>query len=242
MMTPAATPSAGRAWSRLKSALFARGLRRAQRAVVRFDRRVVGDALGRIGASEATEIPSWTTERELHALFALAAACPPGARALEIGSYLGASTCYLAAGLRTRAGHLYCVDTLDNETMPEGPRDTLALFDTNTHGFAHMITRVRKRSELLSADDVETPLDLVFIDGDHAYDAVRADFERVSEWLAPDGVVAFHDVGAAEHPGVSSVVGEAIASGRWAPAGVAESLVWLRRPYHARVVSESKHG
>jgi predicted O-methyltransferase YrrM len=237
-----ATVPTPRLWPRLKGALLARGLRRVQHTAARVERNVVRTALERIGASGAAGIPSWTSERELHALYTLAAACPRGARALEIGSYLGASTCYIAAGLSSRSGHLFCVDTWDNETMPEGPRETLPLFDAHTSGFANMITRVRKRSDLLVSGDVETPLNLVFIDGDHSYDAVRADFARVSAWLAADGIIAFHDVGAADHPGVSAVVGEAIAGGQWVPAGITESLVWIRRPYHARVEPESRLG
>ena len=37
------------------------------------------------------------------------------------------------------------------------------------------------------------PIDFLFIDGDHAYDAVRRDWEDWHGFIAPDGVVAFHD-------------------------------------------------
>lgn len=36
--------------------------------------------------------------------------------------------------------------------------------------------------------------DLVFIDGDHRYDGVRGDYERYRAFLAPGGVIAFHDI------------------------------------------------
>ncbi|MGH9467964.1 MAG: class I SAM-dependent methyltransferase, partial [Terriglobales bacterium] len=42
------------------------------------------------------------------------------------------------------------------------------------------------------------PLDLVFIDGDHSYAGVKADYEMYSPMVRAGGVVAFHDI--VEHP------------------------------------------
>jgi predicted O-methyltransferase YrrM len=36
-------------------------------------------------------------------------------------------------------------------------------------------------------------IDFLFIDGDHAYEAVKADYEQWSPHVAPDGIMAFHD-------------------------------------------------
>jgi predicted O-methyltransferase YrrM len=37
-------------------------------------------------------------------------------------------------------------------------------------------------------------LDLLFIDGDHSYDGVKKDFEMYSTFMAPEGIIAFHDI------------------------------------------------
>jgi predicted O-methyltransferase YrrM len=37
------------------------------------------------------------------------------------------------------------------------------------------------------------PIDYLFVDGDHSYDAVRRDFEEWGEHVVPDGTIAFHD-------------------------------------------------
>lgn len=37
-------------------------------------------------------------------------------------------------------------------------------------------------------------IDLLFIDGDHSYSGVRADFEMYSPLVRPGGVIAFHDI------------------------------------------------
>lgn len=38
------------------------------------------------------------------------------------------------------------------------------------------------------------PIDLLFIDGDHSYEAVKRDFELYSPLVRPGGLVGFHDV------------------------------------------------
>jgi cephalosporin hydroxylase len=38
------------------------------------------------------------------------------------------------------------------------------------------------------------PYDFAFIDGDHTYEAVKADFENYRTMMAPGGVMAFHDI------------------------------------------------
>src|SRR5262252_8804495 len=89
-------------------------------------------ALRSAGVPAASRIFSFTQPPELEVLFQLANRCPMGAKALEIGSHLGASSCYLAAGLKPREGVLFCVDTWNNETMPDGIKDTFAEFSANT--------------------------------------------------------------------------------------------------------------
>ncbi|MBY0546256.1 MAG: class I SAM-dependent methyltransferase, partial [Candidatus Obscuribacterales bacterium] len=37
-------------------------------------------------------------------------------------------------------------------------------------------------------------LDLLFIDGDHGYDGVKADFEAYRQFLREGAIVAFHDI------------------------------------------------
>jgi len=38
------------------------------------------------------------------------------------------------------------------------------------------------------------PLDVLFIDGDHAYDGVRCDYELYEPLVRPGGMIAFHDI------------------------------------------------
>lgn len=61
--------------------------------------------------------------------------------------------------------------------------------------------------EAASLDEV----DVLFIDGDHTYDGVEADFELWSPLVRPGGIVAFHDTvenGTRNEPGVRRLVSE----------------------------------
>jgi len=185
--------------------------------------------LNNAGIPKVDEIFTYTNVRELRVLYNLASNnCTQGASALEIGSHLGASSCYIAAGLKEVNGHLFCVDTWCNQTMPEGELDTFPEFQKNTSGLKQHITIIRKRSEEIDYSDIKAPLNLVFIDGDHSYAAVKTDFECVQKWLAEDGIIAFHDFSNIDYEGVTRVVGEALASGKWMIAGQVDSLVWIK--------------
>lgn len=167
----------------------------------------------------AFEVPTHMTERELVQLHWLAA----GRRtALEIGSYLGASTRFLASALPP--GGLTCVDTWQNETVPEGRRDTWAEFAHNTRGLD--VRTIRARSDQVDPVDVGR-VDLLFLDGDHSYEVVSGEVARFGSLLAVGGLLVFHD--AVEFEGVARTIGETLATGKWKLRGALDNLCWLER-------------
>ena len=95
--------------------------------------------------------------------------------ACEIGSYLGASTCFLAAAASSKQGKVHCVDTWDNRAMDvEPPRDTYAEFLNHTKAFERHIALHRGEASVV-AHEVPSGLDLLFIDGDHSYEMVKSE-------------------------------------------------------------------
>ncbi|HEV8128311.1 MAG TPA: class I SAM-dependent methyltransferase [Candidatus Eisenbacteria bacterium] len=66
-------------------------------------------------------------------------------------------------------------------------------------GDSHAPATARRVSELLC----NQPVDLLFIDGDHTYEGVKADFEMYSPLVRPGGLIAFHDI----VPGPTEAVG-----------------------------------
>lgn len=131
---------------------------------------------------------------------------------LEIGSYLGRSTLFLAAGV-VEAGATTVLYSLDHhhgseEMQPGWPDHDPSLVD-EVSGKMDSLPRWRRRIEDCRADDVvigvlgrsdliaanwTTPLSFVFIDGGHGVDVEWADYHGWSEKLAPGGLLAIHDV------------------------------------------------
>ena len=69
---------------------------------------------------------------------------------------------------------------------------------------------------------------MLWIDGDHRYDAVRRDLECWAPHLAPGAVVALHDAAKPEL-GPARLVEEEVAAGRFERVGGVEQTVVLRR-------------
>lgn len=154
----------------------------------------------------AFSINSHLTTRERVTLFDLS---KKSKFILEIGSYIGASTCCFGAALKkSSCGRVFCIDTWNNDAMTEGNRDTWQEFQNNTASFKDQIVPVRGFSTAV-VDEVAAyvkTLDLLFIDGDHSYEGVKADWKAYKHFLRPGSIVVFHDSGWAE--GVKRVIEE----------------------------------
>ncbi len=170
-------------------------------------------------ATAIATVPGWLHDLEGFALMTLATHDPREGAVVEVGSFKGRSTCWLAAGLRHRAAlHprakpavVYAIDhfTGSPEHQPGGTHPDA---DIITHGstlpaFRASIARLGLGEfvEPIVAPSLQAapawnkgPIRLLFIDGDHSYDASRADFEAWKPHLAPGSLVGFHDVNAWE--------------------------------------------
>lgn len=132
---------------------------------------------------------------------------------VEIGSYIGASACCFGAALKAHGnGKLICIDTWNNDAMTEGCKDTWREFQNNTNEYKDLIRPVRGFSTdvLEAVRTITQKIDLLFIDGDHSYSAVKADWDTYKAFLVPGSIVVFHDYGWAA--GVQQVVHEDVMS------------------------------
>lgn len=143
----------------------------------------------------AAAIEGWLTDAEGELLFRLAAACPPGQAVVEIGSWKGKSTVWLASGVRPSAGTLvFAIDP--HEQSLEDPRAT-TLDDLKQNlsqsGVTHLVVPI-----VATAHDAASTFDkrpgVIFIDGSHLEEAVRIDLDDWFPKLAGGGVLALHDV------------------------------------------------
>ena len=132
-------------------------------------------------AEGAQPVSTSLTVNEAAALADLAT----GRDVLEVGSAFGFSACVMAlAGAR----HVTAVDPHTWLNSYEAMVSNLIFA-----GADELVTIVRAASP--GALDGLGPFGLVFIDGDHAAEAVTADVEAARKVLASGGVLACHDLG-----------------------------------------------
>jgi predicted O-methyltransferase YrrM len=128
-------------------------------------------------------------------LFKQALDLPPGAVILEIGSFRGRSTACLALGCVGSDKLVYAVDTFNGNDVDFSERDFFATFKSNldTLGlFKHVRPVISTSSD--AAESWTVPIDMLFIDGSHAFDDVVGDFQGFYPHVKEGGLVAFHDV------------------------------------------------
>jgi predicted O-methyltransferase YrrM len=154
-----------------------------------------------------SRIPTHMTIEELEFLYKSARDLASGSVIVEIGSYLGASASFLAAGGWTRVSKLYCVDTWENDAMSEGPKKTFDAFLQNTSVFKEVIIPLKGKSvEVINL--LDGPIDLLLIDADHSYAAVMTDLKTYLPKVKAGGLLILHDWGWAD--GVRRAVRETI--------------------------------
>lgn len=132
-------------------------------------------------------------------------ACPE--LILEVGS--GGSSMCLLQGIRdNKCGHLHTVD--DENWGP--PDDYTPIADARYGEDGKPLTRCHatflRQLEHLKFNDICTfyheksqelgprwnqPIDMLVVDGDHAREAVEADWNNFAKWLVPGGFAFFHD-------------------------------------------------
>lgn len=128
---------------------------------------------------------------------------------LEIGSYCGRSTLYLAAAAREHDAIVFSVDHHrgSEEHQPgeeyhdpsltdaDGRVDTLSTFRQTIEqaGVSGLVVGIVAPSRV-AAKAWATPVAMVFIDGGHSSEAAMTDYRAWTPHLIEDGLLAIHDV------------------------------------------------
>jgi predicted O-methyltransferase YrrM len=153
-------------------------------------------------ARGVASVEGWLSEAEGRTLFEAACQTQNRGAIVEIGSWKGRSTIWLAAGAHVaRANPILAIDP--HHGSPEHrSADTLRDFQTNVArmGLSNMVVPIVKSSEQAAAD-VDGPVELLFIDGDHRSESVAHDAELWLPRLIIGGTVMFHDVATAAWEG-----------------------------------------
>lgn len=131
-----------------------------------------------------------------HLLYAIVRCLAPEV-IVEVGSARGKSTCSMALACKhNHRGKVYAIDPHvpnawtehdtggDNEAFLRG-----RLRDYGLNAYCEVI----KSTSRAVAQSWSQPIGFLFIDGDHSYEGVKADYEGFAPWLRDDALVFFHD-------------------------------------------------
>ena len=203
----------------------------------------------------AREVKGFLAEAEGQRLFELAQEVAVHAPCLEIGSYCGKSTLYLAEGCRLAGAHpLICVDHhRGSEEQQPGERyfdpdlydrdveqvDTLPCFRRTLAraGLEQWVIPVVGHSVQFGRYWQGQPLSLVFIDGGHSEADAFGDYFTWGPRVMAGGYLCIHDIFSDPAEGGQApyhVLERARASGQWSPVEQVETLGILRRMDYER--------
>lgn len=129
-----------------------------------------------------------TTESEREVLVSF---LPGAKRIVEIGVFEGFTTRLLAERADPGAV-IYGVDPFFSGRLGISWGERIARSYNREHLTSGKVRFVAKLSTEV-ADDVPSPVDLVFIDGDHSLDGIKADWDYWTNQLARGGIIALHD-------------------------------------------------
>jgi predicted O-methyltransferase YrrM len=181
------------------------------------------------------DVEGWLTQDQARMLFDAAAACPPGGRIVEIGSFRGRSTIVLAAGapvgvevvaIDPHAGTDRGPDEIDG--FGDEASEDHVRFEINltAAGVRDRVTHIREFSDR-AHQHVDGGIDVLFIDGAHRYAPARADIRDWGARVTAGGTMLIHD--AFSSVGVTrAILRELVPSDRFRYVGRSRSLAHYR--------------
>jgi predicted O-methyltransferase YrrM len=148
------------------------------------------------------DVDGWLGPEEGRLLYRLAYAADPAGAIVEIGSWQGRSTIWLAAGARAGGGAaVYAIDPHVGTSLREDGQSTEQLLRENLAraGVSDAVEVVVDTSEG-AVQRWSQPISLLWIDGDHRLEGVSRDLELWEPHLRSDATVALHDTFVLEGP------------------------------------------
>lgn len=197
---------------------------------------------------DLTTVKGFLADDEAQALYNYASIAAPMGPILEVGSYCGKSTLFLAAAAQQSAGVVFAVDHhrgSEEHQVGEAYHDE-TLFDESLQQF-DTFNAFRANIQQAQLDDIvvpivspsviaakfwSTPLALVFIDGGHSFEAAENDYKSWAPLVKKGGYLLIHDLFPNPDEGGQApitIYRKAIASGLFEAEQTVNTLGILRR-------------
>jgi predicted O-methyltransferase YrrM len=149
----------------------------------------------------ARDVEGWLTAAQARRLWERASEVPPDGRVVEIGSFRGRSTIILALAVPDGAEVVAIDPHAGTDRGPQqwvtsedlGERDRRAFAgNLERAGVSDRVRYVRRRSQE-ALDEVQGPIDVLYVDGAHRYRRVRGDLAGWGGLVRSGGSLLIHD-------------------------------------------------
>jgi predicted O-methyltransferase YrrM len=186
--------------------------------------------------ASVTDVDGWMTDDQARRLWDRASALPAGSTVVEIGSFRGRSAIVLAKAALPEVEVVAIDPHAGNDAGPQeisrpaeaGQADhDVFVANLEAAGVRDRIRYVRAFSQE-ALDQVDTEVELLYIDGAHRYAPARDDIRRWGARVADGGTLLIHD--SFSSIGVTfAILTSLLLSGRYRYAGRAQSMAEYRR-------------
>lgn len=197
---------------------------------------------------DITQVKGFLADDEAQALYQHALSSSQHGPVLEVGSYCGKSTLYLAQAAKQNSSVVFAVDHhrgSEEHQLGEEYHDA-DLYDSST-GLMDSFKEFRKNMRACDVEDTvvpivapskiaakqwHTPLAMVFIDGGHSFEAAETDYRSWASHIKIGGILAIHDLFPNPEEGGQApitIYRLALASGLFEEVEVVNTLGILRR-------------
>ena len=173
--------------------------------------------VGHVNIERALAVDGWLMESEASYLAEVAS---NSLVAIEVGSWLGRSTCAIAANIQ---GYVWAIDTWKGSAehvpmLADKPSDWLyERFLANVRGLPIVPLMLPSVDAAVLFRRTGTKADLIFIDANHTYESVKADIEAWMPLLVDGGILCGHDFDPVYWPGIVQAVNEYVPKFRVVP-------------------------
>lgn len=180
----------------------------------------------------AMSIEGQISREEARVLYNLAEKVQQKNVIVEIESYQGRSTVILALGSKLGGkNRVYSIDPhLDFHDIRGAfftSKDMSALYSNLTKSsVGDTVGVITLKSQKAAGAWEERNIGLLWIDGDHRYTSVRADFEAWSVFVVKGGIIAFHDI---DLPDINLLINELVKSKQLEQIGEIGAMSWFKK-------------
>ena len=186
-------------------------------------------------SARVAEVQGWMSPGQASTLYDAARRCPAGGTIVEIGSFQGRSTIVLASAASPDVAVVAIDPHAGNDRGPQeidgyadAAADDHAVFLANLEraGVADRVRHIRKFSDD-ALTDVDSPIDVLYIDGAHRYAPARADIRDWGARVSDGGTLLIHD--SFSSIGVTlAILRELLLGGRFRYVGRSRSMTIYR--------------